>query len=65
MIKMKKNSEEHRIGLSELYKEQLEGAGGFMTAVLKKAMLALKSGSKPTNVENWVVKMEKELRKKI
>lgn len=62
---MKKNSEEHRIGLSQMYGEQLNEAGQFMKAVLKKAMLALKSGSKPTNVEKWVVKMEKELRKKI
>jgi len=62
---MKRNSEEHRIGLSKLYKEQLEETGPFMTAVLKKAMLALKFGSNPRNVENWVVKMEKELRRKI
>jgi hypothetical protein len=62
---MKNNSEEHRIGLSQLYKDQLTEAGSFMKAVLKKAMLALKTGSKPTDVENWVVKMEKEYRSKI
>jgi uncharacterized protein YciI len=62
---MKNNSEEHREGLSQLYKEQLLEAGPFMKAVLEKAILALVLGTKPTRVENWVVKMEKEMRKKI
>jgi hypothetical protein len=60
---MKINSEEHRIGLIKLYKEQLEEAGPYMKFTLRKAIYVLKNGSDPRRVEDWVVKMEKEMRK--
>ena len=57
------NTKEYRQGLIKLYKDQQESETNFMYAVLKKAILALESGRNPTDIEDWVVKMEKEYRK--
>jgi hypothetical protein len=62
--KVKTNSQEHREGLILLYETQLEDAGKFMTIVLNEAIRKLKKTTlKPTNIENWVVNLEKQWRK--
>jgi hypothetical protein len=62
---MKVNSYEHKKGLINLYQLQILHETPYMTAVLKKAILSLRNGSKPRMVENWVVKMEHEMMKRI
>lgn len=60
------NTKEYRQGLIKLYQDQKnETQIGYMTSVLNKAILSLQSGTNPTEVEDWVVKMEKEYRRKI
>jgi hypothetical protein len=59
------NTVAYRQGLIKLYEVQKNNEYGFMFGVLKKAILELQAGKNPTDVENWVVKMEKEYRSKI
>lgn len=50
----------HRKGLIELYENQLEEAGTFMSIVLKEAIRKLKETKlNPKKVEDWVIKLEK------
>jgi uncharacterized protein YecA (UPF0149 family) len=56
------NTKEYRQGLIKLYDNQQKGENKFMYAVLKKAKLELEAGKNPTNVEDWVVTMEKQFR---
>jgi hypothetical protein len=60
--KMKFTLNEHRTGLIRLYEEQMEEAGPYMRFTLRKAIYFLKNGADPGKVEDWVVKMEKEMR---
>ncbi len=62
-MKVKKNSEEHRKGLTQMYtslcNEAVCNKNRFQSVLFDSALLKLQNGIKPTKVENWVVKMEK------
>lgn len=61
-----KTIEEWRIGLVRLYQHQYEDStSAFMRQVLMQARRHLNSGAHPQKVENWVVTMEKNWRKKL
>ena len=61
-MKKKPTIDEHRQGLIELYKDQLEHKTDttFMEDVLKEAIRRLELNANPQRVENWVVKRDKE-----
>lgn len=53
-----------RKGLIELYNNQLEDAGPFMTLVLNEAIRKLNETElEPKRIENWVVNLEKSWNK--
>lgn len=53
-----------RKGLIELYNNQLEDAGPFMTLVLNEAIRKLNETElEPRRVEDWVVNLEKSWNK--
>lgn len=57
---MTKKKMEHKIGLINLYLEQLkEEEFDFMKIVLKEAVRKLGDGVDPHKIENWVIKLEK------
>jgi hypothetical protein len=52
--------DKHRIGLIELYEDQIQDAGPFMTIVLEEAVRKLKETQlEPKKIEDWVVRLEK------
>ena len=52
--------DKHRIGLIELYEDQIQYAGTFMTIVLEEALRKLKETPlDPKKIEDWVVRLEK------
>ena len=57
------NSRQHREGLISLYEEQVGEAGSFMKVVLMEAIRKLKESKvEPSQVEDWVVRLEKDFR---
>jgi hypothetical protein len=52
--------DKHRTGLIELYEDQIQDAGPFMTIVLEEALRKLKETQlDPKKIEDWVVRLEK------
>ncbi len=55
--------DKHRIGLIELYEDQIQESGPFMTIVLEEAVRKLKETQlEPKKIEDWVVRLEKSWR---
>ena len=60
---MKKDSQDHRRGLTLLYNDQLRLSGPFMTIVLTEAIRKLNETEiKPSKIEKWVIRLEKDFR---
>ncbi len=60
---MKNNTQEHRDGLIIHYENQIKCAGPFMKVVLTEAIRKLNESSlNPTQVEEWVIRLEKDFR---
>jgi hypothetical protein len=60
------NTVAYRKGLIKLYQDQKHyESNSYMVTALNKALLKLENGDNPTEVEDYVVRMEKQFRKGI